>query len=97
MNLICKLFNFILALFVTVVEGVAYALKTVGEVAFDLLSSVLDSMGKVFGIDGTTLAWLGGGLLLFFMLRKKERKEEGGDHEQRNSERASDQQVVSQA
>lgn len=92
MNLICKLFNFILALFINIVEGVAFALQTVGEVALDLLGSVLDSAGKLLGISGTTLAWLGGGLLLFFMLRKKE----GDDNEQRNSERSSNQPLISQ-
>lgn len=92
MNLICKLFNFILALFINIVEGVAFAIKTVGEVALDLLGSVLDSAGELLGISGTTLAWLGGGLLLFLILRKKE----GDDNEQRNGERTSNQPIVSQ-
>lgn len=89
MNLICKLFNFLLALFINVVEGVAYALKTVGEVALDLLSSALDGIGDIIGIGGGTIALLGAGLLFFFLLRKER------DHEQRDSQRIGDQQTIS--
>lgn len=89
MNLICKLFNFLLALFVNVVEGVAYALKTVGGVLLDLLSSTLDSVGDLIGVGGGTLALIGAGLLFLFLLNK------GGDDEQRNGQRVSDQQAIS--
>lgn len=89
MNLICKLFNFLLALFVNAIEGVAYALKTVGEVALDLLGSALDGVGDLIGISGRTLGLIGAAFLFFFLFRK------GGDDEQRNSERVGDQQIVS--
>lgn len=89
MNLICKLFNFLLALFVNAVEGVAYALKTVGEVALDLLDSALEGVGGLLGVSGTAIAWIGAGVLLFFLLRN------GGDDEQRHKQRALSQQTAS--
>lgn len=99
MKLICKLFNFLLTLFVNTVEGVAFALKTVGEVALDLLGSALDSVGDLLGVSGTTIAWLGAGLLLFFLLRKEkgddQRDAQGGNNdEQHNEQRIGNQQVT---
>lgn len=89
MNLICKLFNFLLALFINAVEGVAYALQTVGEIALDLLGGVLNEVGDLVGLSGGTIGLIGAGLLLFFIVRNK-----GGSDEQRYTERAGNRQTT---
>lgn len=73
MKLICKLFNFILNLFTSAVEGIAFALRTVGEIALELLVDAAEAVGNALGIDGTTVLWLGVGVLAFFLLRNKDK------------------------
>lgn len=72
----CKLWNFILGVFVSVVEGVAFALETLGTVAVELLASVADAVGEALGIDGSTVLWLGLGVVAFFLLRGSKSEEE---------------------
>lgn len=73
MKLICKLFNFILNIFVATVEGIAFALRTVGEIALELLVDAADAVGNALGINGTTVLWLGAGVLAFFLLRNNDK------------------------
>lgn len=73
MNLVCKLFRFILNIFEGVVTVVASALKAVGSAVVDVLSDIWDhtlGSGKLSGIV------IGVGLLglAYFMLTKEEDK-----------------------
>lgn len=70
MNLICKLFNFILNIFEGVVTVVASALKTIGSAAVDVLSDVWDNtLGS--GSFGGLLIGVGLLGLAYFMLTKE--------------------------
>lgn len=70
MNLICKLFNFILNIFDGVVTVVASALKTVGSAVVDVLSDVWDNtLGS--GSFGGLLIGVGLLGLAYFMLTKE--------------------------
>lgn len=74
MNLICKLFNFILNIFEGVVTVVASALKTVGSAVIDVLSDVWDN---TLGSGSFSGLLIGVGLLglAYFMLTKEKDEE----------------------
>lgn len=75
MNLICKLFNFILNIFEGVVTVVASALKTVGSALVDVLSDVWDNtLGS--GSFGGLLIGVGLLGLAYFMLTKEKDEKE---------------------
>lgn len=76
MNLICKLFNFILNIFEGVVTVVASALKTIGSAVVDVLSDVWDNtLGS--GSFGGLLIGVGLlGLAYFMLTKEKDEKED---------------------
>lgn len=77
MNLICKLFGFILNLFNLVVEGIGFALKTVGTVAAEVLGAVTGAVvsGLSDGLGLPKLAVVAGlGLVGWFLLSNKKDK-----------------------
>lgn len=73
MNLVCKLFRFILDIFEGVVTVVASALKTVGSAVVDVLSDIWD---HTLGSGNLSGILIGAGLLglVYFMLTKEEDK-----------------------
>lgn len=78
----CKLWNFFLNIFTSVVDGIGYALSTVGTVLVETLGAVLEAGGEVigglFGSTGglMTLALLGFGA---YLLLKPSDREGNGD------------------
>lgn len=79
MKLICKLFGFILDLFTAAVDGIGYALGTVGTVLITTAAGVLgaggEAIGNILGIDGTLLTWALLGLGAYFLLNRKNEQE----------------------
>lgn len=73
MNLICKLFRFILNIFEGVVTVVASALKSVGSAVVDVLSDVWDN---TLGSGSLSGILIGAGILglAYFMLTKEKDK-----------------------
>lgn len=73
--MLCKIWNFILNIFTDTLNAVAFALKTVGEVLGDVLTSVGDGLGNfvggVFG-GGNLLVWAGVGIFAYFLLTKQD-------------------------
>lgn len=71
----CKLWNLILNTFSDVVNAVAYALKTVGEVAVEVLGAAADAVGgaigSIFG-GSNLLVWAGVGIFAYMLLTKKD-------------------------
>lgn len=70
----CKLWNVILNVFSDVVSAVAYALKTVGTVAVEVLGAAADAVGGAIGsIFGgfNLLVWAGVGVFAYFLLTKQ--------------------------
>lgn len=75
MDLICKIFGFILNLFTKVVNVVAQALTILGEATVDVLSDLVTSVGE--GVASTLggsglLGWLLIGGVAYFLLTKKD-------------------------
>lgn len=64
----CKLWNFVLNIFTSIVEGVGMLLETVGTVLVDVLGGVADAVGKALGISGSTVLWLGLGVAAAWLL-----------------------------
>lgn len=63
----CKLWNFILNTFTSVIEGVGVLLETVGTVLVEVISGVADSVGKALGLSGSTVLLIGLGLGIYFL------------------------------
>lgn len=75
MDLLCKIFGFILNLFTKVVSVVAQALTILGDATVDVLTDLVTSVGE--GIASTLggsglLGWLLVGGVAYFLLTKKE-------------------------
>lgn len=77
MSLICKLFGFILNLFVATVEGVGFALRTVGTVLVDTAGGILgaagDALNNAIGFGGMGTLLLLGGIGYFLLTRDDEK------------------------
>lgn len=76
---LCKIWNFFLNLFNDVLDAVAYALTTVGEVLLKLAKGVGEVVGGVIGSvfgGSNLLVWAGVGAIAYFLFFKKD---EGGD------------------
>lgn len=71
-NLWCKLWNFFLNIFTQAVHAIAYAIKTIGEVAIGLAGDLLHAVGSALGIGGLLPILLIGGGLWFLLGRKKD-------------------------
>lgn len=66
-NLWCKLWNFVLGVFTSAVEGIGFALKTVGTVLIDVADGVLGAASDALGLSSILpLALIGAGLYLFW-------------------------------
>lgn len=79
MSVLCKIWSFILGMFVDTLDAVAVALKTVGEVALDLVKGVGDAVGSaagsIFG-GSNRLVWaLAGTFAYFFFFRDDDKNE----------------------
>lgn len=72
----CKIWNFFLNMFTSVIEGVGMLLKTVGTVLVDVLGGVTGAVGKVLGIPGGMVSWLliGGGCYLLLKSQSDEKE-----------------------
>lgn len=71
----CKLWNLILNTFSDAVNAVAYALKTVGDVAVEILGAAADAVGGAIGsiFGGSNfLVWAGVGVFAYFLLTKED-------------------------
>lgn len=79
MKLVCKLFGFILVLFTAAVDGVGYALKTVGTVLVDTVDGVLSSASKAIGLPKLVLY---GGLAAgaWFLMKASDDDNAGGNN-----------------
>lgn len=70
----CKLWNFILNAFTSVIEGVGTLLSTVGTVLIEALGAVAEAAGDILGISGGSLIWLAlGGIGLWFFLSQDDK------------------------
>lgn len=71
----CKLWNLILNTLSDAVNAVAFALKTVGEVAVEVLGAAADAVGgaisSIFG-GSNLLVWAGVGIFAYMLLTKKD-------------------------
>lgn len=74
MNLICKLFRFILNIFEGVVTVVASALKSVGSAVVDVLSDVWDNTLGSGSFSGILIGVGILGLAYFMLTKEKEKK-----------------------
>lgn len=72
----CKLWNFLLNIFTTVVEAVGYALKTVGTVLVETAGAIAEAVGDVLGIPGNLFLWIAGGIGLYFLVKSSDDKQE---------------------
>lgn len=84
---LCKIWNFFLNLFNDVLDSVAYALTTVGEVLLKLAKGVGevvgDAIGSAFG-GSNLLVWAGVGAIAYFLFFKQD--EEGNSNYTRTIE-----------
>lgn len=73
-NLWCKIWSWLLNTFSDALTAVSHALKTVGDVAVDLLTDVAsgvgDAIGSIFG-GSNFLIWAGVGVFAYFLLTKE--------------------------
>lgn len=77
MKLVCKLLGFILALFVATVDGVGYALKTVGTVLVDTVGGIVGAAGDAL-LDSGVGSWIILGLGAWFLVSVIDKKRESG-------------------
>lgn len=75
----CKLWNFVLNTFTSVVEGVGILLETIGTVLVDVLSGVASAVGDALGLDGSTVLFIGLGVLAYLLLGRDKSKDKGLD------------------
>lgn len=71
----CKIWSWILNTVGSAVEAIAYALKTVGDVAVDLLTDLGEGVGSAIGsiFGGSNfLVWAGVGVFAYFLLTKED-------------------------
>lgn len=76
-SLWCKLWNWILNTVSSAVETIAHVLKTVGDVAVELLTDVAGAVGGAIGsiFGGSNfLVWAGVGVFAYFLLTKEDSK-----------------------
>lgn len=73
MNILCKIFNFILNIFEQVLSVVVAALTMLGEAVVDVLTDVADAVGGALGLSGGSVLWLAlGGIALYFLMKKED-------------------------
>lgn len=77
-NLWCKIWNFFLGIFTQTVKAIAYAVKTVGEVAIGLAGDLLSAAGKALGL-GKLFPLLLVGVGAYFILSHKEDDKDGAN------------------
>lgn len=84
----CKLWRFLLNTFTDVVDAVAYALTTLGDVAVELLTDLGDGLGSAIGsiFGGSNLViWLGVGVFAYMLLTKEDSSGNGVIHTMANN------------
>lgn len=74
MKLVCKLLGFILKLWVAVVEGVGFALKTVGTVLVDTVDGVVSSVSDAVGLPKLLIYGLLGWGAFVLLTKDQDRK-----------------------
>lgn len=83
MNILCKIFNFILNIFEQVLNIIVSALVMLGGAVVDVLSGVADAVGDALGLSGGSVLWLAlGGLALFLFVKKDDKKDKGSSNQQ---------------
>lgn len=73
--MLCKIWSFILNLFTDVLDAVAYALKTVGEVLVVVAKGVGEAVGSVVGSvfgGSNLLVWAGAAIAAYFLFFKQD-------------------------
>lgn len=75
----CKLWNLILNVFTSVIEGVGVLLETVGTVLVDVVGGVADALGNALGLSGSTVLLIALGVGLYFLT--------SGDDDEKPSQR----------
>lgn len=75
MNILCKIFRFILNIFEQVLDVIVSALVMLGTAIVDVLGDLAAEVGGALGLSGGSVLWLAlGGFALWFLL--KDDKEE---------------------
>lgn len=73
--MLCKIWNFLLNLFTDVLDAVAYALKTVGEVLVVVAKGVGEAVGSavdsLFG-GSNLFVWAGAAIAAYFLFFKQD-------------------------
>lgn len=73
--MLCKIWNFLLNLFTDVLDAVAYALKTVGEVLVAVAKGVGEAVGSavdsIFG-GSNLFVWAGAAIAAYFLFFKQD-------------------------
>lgn len=73
MNLWCKLWNFVLDMFVGAVDAIAYALKTVGTVLLGTAEALLSAAGSAISsvFSSSPIVWIAVAAGAYLLLGKK--------------------------
>lgn len=66
-RILCRIFNFFLMIFTSVVEAIAAAFKIIGTAAVEVLSDLLDAGGSLLS---KPLFWLVGGVAAWWFITK---------------------------
>lgn len=75
MNILCKIFQFVLNIFEQVLNVVVTALAMLGTAVVDVLSNLAGAVGDALGLSGGSVLWLAlGGLALWFFLKDDEKE-----------------------
>lgn len=70
----CKLWNFLLNTFNSIIDGIGIALGTVGTVLVDVLGTVAGAVGDVLGIPGGLFLWIGLGFGAYLIVKAQDKK-----------------------
>lgn len=73
MNILCKIFQFVLNIFEQILNVVVTALVMLGTAIVDVLSDLASAVGDALGISGGSLLWIAlGGLAFWFFAKDDE-------------------------
>lgn len=75
MNILCKIFQFVLNIFEQALNVVVSALVMLGTAIVDVLGNLAGAVGDALGISGGSVLWLAlGGLALWFFMKDDEKE-----------------------